>query len=188
VNINLLVESVTQSWSLDGEGMGSFLTLMCSRTERDGILEIGTKHAFAHKNEHVERCLTRFGEMRLDIRRKSALKEERVVRLGLNEEKIGEVGFYPPHDKTDDLPSFPATLEVFVFVSDHAFESILRSVTHGAQGMTASVYLPKHPAMAYGWEPDGSRMVWTIEKPSEPAYVPVGELKIELPLYNGTHQ
>lgn len=168
--------------------MGSFLTFMCSRTEKDGVLEIGTKHAFAHRNEHVERGRTRFGDMKLYIRRKSALKEERVAKLGLNEEKIGELGFYPPNDKTDDLPSFPATLEVFVFVSDPAFESILRSVTHGAQGMTASVYLSKHPAMAYGWEPDGSRMVWTIEKHSDPSYVPVGELKIELPLYNGTRR
>jgi hypothetical protein len=126
--------------------------------------------------------------MKLYIRRKTALEEERVVRLGLNEEKIGELGFYPPHDKADDLPSFPATLEVFVFVSDPAFESILRSVTHGAQGMTLSVYLSKHPAMSYGWEPDGSRVVWTIEKPSEPAYLPVGEVKIELPLYNGARR
>lgn len=128
--INLLVESVTQSFSLDGAGMGSSLTFMCSRTEGDGVLEIGAKHAFGHKNEHVARGRTRFGEMRLYIRRKSALPEGQVTRLGLNEEKIGELGFYPPHDETDDHPSFPATLDVYVFVSDPAFDSILRSVIH----------------------------------------------------------
>jgi hypothetical protein len=179
----LVVESITQSISLDGGGFASSLRLVCSRSEGDGVLEIGKKHAFSNKSERVARGRTHFSEMRLDIRRKSALADKGIDRLKLDEEKIGELGFYPPHEKSDDLPAYPPTLEAYVFVSNIDFESALRSFANGTSGMTVSVYLAKHPSMAFGWEPDGSRVVWTIENVSEPAYIPVGEVKIELPLY-----
>jgi hypothetical protein len=111
--------------------------LVCSRSEGDGVLEIGKKHAFSNKSEHVERGRTHFSEMRLDIRRRSALTDKGTDRLKLDEEKIGELGFFPPHEKSYDVPAFPATLEAYVFVSDTDFESALRSFANGTAEYSA---------------------------------------------------
>jgi hypothetical protein len=186
--INLVVESITQSISFAGAGLVSSLTLLCSRSEGDGVLEIGKKHAFANKSERVAKGRTHFSEMRIAIRRKSALTDGRIDGLGLGEDKIGELGFYPPKEKSDDLPAYPATLEAYIFVSDHDFEGTLRSVGNGGSGATVSLYVVKGTSIVYGWEPDGSRVVWAIETASEPAYAPISEVKIELPLYKRSRQ
>lgn len=133
IYINLVVESITQSISLDGGGFASSLRLACSRSAGDGVLEIGKKHAFSNKSKRGARGRTHFSEMRFEIRRKSVLTDKGNERLKLDEEKIGELGFYP--------------------------------------------------SIAFGWEPDGSRVVWTIDNVSEPAYLPVSQVQIELPLY-----
>jgi hypothetical protein len=100
IYINLVVEGITQSISLSGRGLASSLTLLCSRSEGDGVLEIGKKPAFSNKSERVERGRTHLTEMRLHIRRKSVVADKATDRLKLNEDKIGELGFCPSHEKT----------------------------------------------------------------------------------------
>lgn len=148
------------------------------------VLEIGENHFFASEGQIRRGNRRRLCEFRLYIGRRSSLSKERATKLGLSNERIGELGFYPDYEQRDFLPARPASLEAFVFVSDQMFDSIESALQ--ALGRTESIFIylaECKGVLEFGWEPDGSRMLWKINDAAEPAYLGVTQLQIRLSLF-----
>ena len=117
------------------------------------------------------------------MKRRSSLFEERIAKIGLGDEKIGVLGFYPDYAARDFVPSRPASLEASVFVTDRLFETIISAVLAGRKAELIYLYIEEKEIMEYGWEPDGSRLIWKIDDATKPSYVNVSQLEIRFALY-----
>jgi hypothetical protein len=171
------------AYSVDGENTSVDLLLECEATEASGILEIGEDHVFASKRNIGFSKKRRSCALRLYFRRRDGLSEKAVAKLSLSAEKIGELGFYPDYGKKDMIPSRPASLEAFVFVDDQLFERISHALQSGGRTEAIYLYVEKKDILDFGWEPDGSRIVWKLDNPTEPSFVDVTRLEIRLSLF-----
>ncbi len=167
---------------IGGENSSTELRIICSADEQSGLLEIGASHAFGGATwllgtkRHVLSAFT------LYVRQRGALSETALKRLALNEEKIGTLGFFPSSGSRDDRPGRDASLEAYVFVSDEMFDRLVRSIQAGSWPDSIQVDLGSGDSLEYGWEPDGSRIVWKIEKPASPTYINVAGMQLSIPL------
>jgi hypothetical protein len=173
------------SYSVDGDKSSSELLFECVASEESSELEVGSKHIFVNANKlgfHRDRSPC---ELRVWVRRRSGLSAERAAKLGVNEEKIGELGFFPALEPGpgDLWKTQPASLETFVFVNDDLFADIANALKAGRTTDVIHIEIERKGVLAYGWEPDGSRIVWEIENINEPSYVDVTGLKIRLSLF-----
>jgi hypothetical protein len=180
--LSLIASSASLFLDVGGESSSSELRLKCSASEQSGLLEIGLSHAFGNatwllgRKKHVLTAVT------LYVRQRSALSETALNRLALNDEKIGTLGFFPGSESRDDLPGRDASLEAYVFVTDEIFDRLIRSIQAGRKPDSIHVDLGGGDSLEYGWEPDGSRMVWKIDKPTSPAYIKVAGMQFNVPL------
>lgn len=127
------------SCTSNGEISSSEIIFYCDPIDESGLLEIGEKHAFASKTSTGFRSKRRSCELRLYMRRRSALSPERVEKIGLSGEKIGVLSFYPDFKPKDFVPGRSATLEAFVFVSEEIFETVSKALQSGRK--TEAIHL-----------------------------------------------
>jgi hypothetical protein len=178
-----LAERATLVCTTTGEDGSSELIIDCAPTEESGVLEIGKTHIFAHENEiRIVSDRKRCG-LKIYVKRRSLLSEERIAKIGLGKEKIGLLGFYPDHAARDFVPSRPASLEASVFVNDQMFETIVSAVLAGRKAELIYLYIEKKETLEFGWEPDGSRLIWKIDDATKPSYVNIPQLEIRFALY-----
>ena len=181
--LTTLAERATLSCTTAGEVGSSELIIDCAPTEESGVLEIGKTHTFAHENDiRVGSNRKRCG-LKIYVKRRSSLSEKHVAKIGLGEDKIGELGFYPDHAAKDFVPGRPASLEANVFVADRLFETIVSAVLAGRKAELIYLYIEKKETLEYGWEPDGSRLIWKIDDATKPSYVNVPQLEIRFALH-----
>jgi hypothetical protein len=173
------------SHAVDGNSSSAELLFECIPSGESGVLEVGANYVFMSEKQlggHRDRSPC---ELRLWVRDKGRLSNERIAKLGLSEEKIGELGFFPAigPGPGDFFRTQPATLEAFVFVNGQLLEDIANALKVGRKTELIYVDIEHKGALAYGWEPDGSRIVWKIDNAREPSYVNVTGLKIRLSLF-----
>jgi hypothetical protein len=180
--LTLKASSASLFLEIGGESSSTELRLKCSAAEQGGVLEIGSSHAFGGATWLVNRDRRSVNGLTLYIRRRSALSESALNRLALSDEKVGRLGFFPPSESRDDLPGRDASLEAFVFVSDDTFDRLVGSIQAGKKPDSIYVDIGNREGLEYGWEPDGSRIVWKLDKPSSPSYVNVAGMQLDIPL------
>jgi hypothetical protein len=173
------IERATLSCTVSGECDSLELILECAAGDGSGVLEIGEKHIFASKKDIRISSRRRKCGLRIYIKRKISLSAERIAKIGLSDEKIGELGFYPEYEAKDVAPGRPASIEASVFVTDPIFENILAATRAGKRAEVGYLYIEKKGILAFGWEPDGSRIVWKIDDPTNPSFVDVSQLEIQ---------
>ena len=183
MDLAVIAKRAILSYTVSGESSSSELILECRAAEQSGVFEIGENHVFADESQIRPGNKRRSCAFRLYIRRRSCLTEKRIAKLGLSDEKIGELGFYPDYEQRDFVPARPASLEAFVFVGDQTFDGLTNTLQAGGKTESIFVYLKERKGiLEFGWEPDGSRMVWKIDDATKPAYVDVTELQMRLSL------
>jgi hypothetical protein len=173
------------SYAVDGEKSSTELLFECVASEESGVLEVGVNHVFVnekHFGGHRDRSPC---ELRLWVRDRGRLSTERIARLGLSEEKIGELGFFPAVEPgpADLWKTKPASLEAFVFIDSGLLADIANALKAGRKTELIYIDVERKGALAYGWEPDGSRITWKIDDTREPSCVDVTGLKIRFSLF-----
>jgi hypothetical protein len=181
--IDLTTQSVTLVAVLDGETPSMELIFRCVCSDEDSVLEIGTQYAFSAQKPFLDRKRTHLRHVTIHIQRRGSMSDQRAEKLGLTAEKIGSLGFYPALKSRDDIPARDASMEAYVFVNDSIFENLTSYVKHGKKAFPVRLDIEGKPALAYGWEPDGSRKTWKIDKPDDPAYVDVTRVTIEIAMF-----
>lgn len=173
------------SYAVDGSKSSTELLLECIASEESSALEIGAKHILVNPNKPGFDGGRGPCELRIWVRRRDGLSAEKATKLGLSERKIGELGFFPAQEPGpgDFWKIQPASLEAFVFVNDGVFADIASALKAGRTTGLIDIEIEREGVLAYGWEPDGSRIVWGIENTNEPSYVDVTRLKIRLSLF-----
>lgn len=179
--LTLVASSASLFLDVGGESASTELRLKCSASEQSGLLEIGLSHAFGNATWLVGRKKHVLTVITLYIRQRSSLSEAALNRLALNENKISTLGFFPTSESRDDLPGRDASLEAFIFVGDEIFDRLVRSIQAGRKPDSIHIDLSSD-GLEYGWEPDGSRMVWKIDKPTSPTYIKVEGMQLNIPL------
>jgi hypothetical protein len=75
-------------------------------------------------------------------------------------------------------------LEATVFLDDELFDSLMNTLHSGKRPQWLQLDIEREGALEYGWEPDGSRMEWKIDNPSDPASVDVTGVAMGIGLFN----
>jgi hypothetical protein len=151
------------------------LIIECKARDNSGVLEIGKKHVFASRSNRSLLSRRHACGLHVRIKRRSSISQEGASKLGLSEDKIGELTFCPPSKADEINTASPASLEATVFLDDELFDSLMN---------TLQLDIEREGALEYGWEPDGSRMEWKIDNPSDPASVDVTGVAMGIGLFN----
>jgi hypothetical protein len=99
-----------------------------------------------------------------------------VEKLALSPSKIGEMSFCPPSEEGDFYPAQEASLDAMVFVSDQLFEKLFATFQAASLPTSIALEIERKRVLEFGWEPDGSRQVWKLEKTNEPSYVDIEQI------------
>ena len=164
------------SCDADGDGSSSRITVDCSPAE-NVALEIGEQFVFSRGARLFRVGKRRYCHLAVSILRKSSLTEEGIAMLNLSADKIGRVEFhpaFPPPEKE------PASLLAKVFVSDLLFDNLWAIFR---RPLFLSLSLEKEGVIEYGWEPDGSRVIWKIQDLGEPSHVDISAIKCDARLF-----
>jgi hypothetical protein len=109
---------------------------------------------------------------------KSKVALEDIDKMGLSDSKIGALVFVPPGEKGLFWPSEPAVLQANIFVSDELFDRLVSAFQSGKRATWLELEIEKQGVLEYGWEPDGSRMVWKLESKTETSVVDVESMDV----------
>jgi len=175
-------------YNADVNDNSASIILSCSPTASAAVLEIGAKHVFARRSKLSFLSFLRkrrLRKLRLVVDRQSELTPEIAEKLNLSKSKIGKVWFEPPKRRDKSGPSCRADLGAKVWINDELHAS-LRNLLQAAIKPTLlrlSLELEGEGVLRYGWEPDGSRMVWDLANANEPSSLDVSSMNIEL--YSG---
>jgi hypothetical protein len=161
----------------------SLLVIESAARDNSGTLEIGKGYVFASRKNRSLISRRHALKLQLRVRRRSSAGEEVAARLGLSNDKIGELSFCPPMKKDDLTPAIPASLEALVFLDDQLLDGLMNALLPGKRPGWIQLDIEREGALRYGWEPDGSRMEWKIENPSDPAYVDITRIEIGIELF-----
>ena len=163
---------------------GTQLTILCRAADDSGVLEIGKEHVFASRKNRSLFSKRHACELLVKITRRSSISDETATRLSLSNDKIGELNFCPPIKKAELNDASPASLEASVFLDDKLFDSIMNTLPSGKRAELIQLDIESEGALGYGWEPDGSRMKWKIDNPSESSHVDVISIAMGIELFN----
>jgi hypothetical protein len=170
------------SYIADGNETSAVISLYLAPTLSTTVLEIGKKYVFASRRK---RPITwpgrRIQGISLAVKRKSELTLEESEKISLSESKIGNLFFHPPIKRGKLQTALPADLAGRVFVSDELHES-LRYIFQAGKIPTYLRFSLEFDdgALKYGWEPDGSRMVWELENANEYSRLELTSISIDL--------
>jgi hypothetical protein len=182
MQISVRPEKATLTCTEDGDKTRDELVLDCIATDDMGVLEIGQEFIFAAKTNRPLLAKRQSCDFRVWFRRKRSLTQTAVEKLNLSSSKIGTLGFFPPSKKDDFIPARPASLEATIFVSDELFSRLVEALQVGKTLNRVNFYIEMDGPIKYGWEPDGSRMVWNLESSTNPAYADVAEISLDIAL------
>jgi hypothetical protein len=160
------------------------LIIECKARDNSGVLEIGKKHVFASRSNRSLLSRRHACGLHVRIKRRSSISQEGASKLGLSEDKIGELTFCPPSKADEINTASPASLEATVFLDDELFDSLMNTLHSGKRPQWLQLDIEREGALEYGWEPDGSRMEWKIDNPSDPASVDVTGVAMGIGLFN----
>ena len=71
-----------------------------------------------------------------------------------------------------------------MFLDDQLCDSILNTLHWGKRPQWLQLDIEREGTLQHGWEPDGSRMEWNMENPSDPAYVDVTNIAMGHELFS----
>lgn len=162
---------------------GTQLTIVCTAANDSGVLEIGKEHVFASRKNRSLFSKRHVCQLLVKINRRSSISEETATKLSLSEDKIGQLNFCPPIKKDVVNDASPASLEASVFLDDQLFDSIMNTLPSGKRAELIQLDIESEGTLGYGWEPDGSRMEWKIDNPSDPAHVDVNSIAMGIELF-----
>jgi hypothetical protein len=162
----------------EGEYAQMELLFDCSAIDDRCVLEIGNVYPFTSKTRFHLLGKRQPCGLRIRVKRRSSAGPKVVEKLALSTSKIGELGFYPSSEKDDFYAARAASLEAMVFVSDQIFENLLANFRAAMLPSSIELEIEKDGVLEYGWEPDGSRQVWKLEKTNDPSYVNVESFEV----------
>jgi hypothetical protein len=147
----------------------SFTTLLFSCANGGSCtIEIGQRYVFSRGYEQgLERC-----GLKLRIMQRSSLTDENIAIQGLNQERIGRLGFYPALS--------PVLLEASVFLDDQVFNRLLNSLEM-QKGMRSALLSITGEEILKFHLPDWYS--WRIDNEQEPSYVYITRLEIPFLLF-----
>jgi hypothetical protein len=181
--LRLRLKTFWIDYTFDANETSAIISLACSPTVSVGVWEIGEKHVFARRSKFPFLAFLRkrrLRELSITIKRKSELRPEIIEKLNLSESKIGKLWFEPPKKRDKSGPGCPASLRAVVWVNDELHQS-LRALIQAVERPTwlrLTLEVEAGGALHYGWEPDGSRMVWKIENENEPSCLDVSSIDV----------
>lgn len=183
--LRLRPKTVWIDYSAEASETGANIALSCSPTAHAAMLEIGAKHVFAPRGKLSFLSFLRrrrLRELLLVVDRQSELTPEIVEELNLSKSMIGKMWFGPAKKRDKSGPSKPAWLTARVWVNDELHESLraLLQATKRPTRLRLTLGIEEGGGLNYGWEPDGSRMVWKLANANEPSYLDVSSINIEL--------
>jgi hypothetical protein len=114
----------------------------------------------------------------VNVFRKSEVSSEVIGEMKLSDSKIGALVFFPPIKGDLMWRLHPAVLEANVHVNDEIFDRLVRALQSGKKAKWLALEIEKQGVIEYGWEPDGSRMVWKLESTTEASYVDVEGMEV----------
>jgi hypothetical protein len=182
--LQVIPESATLSCTADCDSTRNVLCLDCTAADSAGVLEIGDGHVFASKANRSFFGKRQSCNLRVRITRKSALTAEAIEKMNLSTSKIGDLGFYPASEAGDFFPPRPASLEATLFIGDELHDRLLGALQVGRKPTWLHLEVEREGVLGFGWEPDGSRIVWKLESETEPSHVDVQELSIGINLFD----
>jgi hypothetical protein len=162
---------------------GTQLTIVCTAADDSGVLEIGKGHLFASRKNRSLFSKRHACELLVKIARRSSISEETATKLCLSKDKIGELNFCPPIERDEVNEASPASLEASVFLDNQLFDSIVNTLPSGKRAGLIQLDIESEGTLGYGWEPDGSRMEWKIDNPSDPASVDITSIAMGIDLF-----
>ena len=171
-------EKAELSFTATGEHTSSVIILDCLPTDQTAVLEIGEGHVFASRSLRL-RGKRRNCRLRVWIKRKSTLTPTNIEKINLSESKIGELGFCPPSKGGDFGRDSAGGLDAVLFVSDELHDRMMNLLEVGKKPTWLNLQIDKQGTLEYGWEPDGSRIIWKTDELAEPSFVDVIEVNID---------
>lgn len=175
---------VSIDYSDDGSKTSADISFDLYPTASTTLLEIGENHAFVHWSKHPFHAFfgrRRIRELSLQVERRSDPTRELPSGVSLSETKIGFVAFTPPEKSGKFRPDYPAYLTGRVFVSNELHESLRNLLQAGTIPTWLRLTLEiEEGGLGYGWEPDGSRIVWKVDNANKPCFLNVTEIRISL--------
>ena len=162
----------------------TLLIFECTASDSSGVLEIGKRHLFASRKNRRVFSTRRACKLHVQIKRRSSASEEIAENLNLSTDKVGKLTFCPPLAADVLSVATPAALDATVFLDDQLFESLLSALYSGKRPQWLQLDIEKVGTIGYGWEPDGSRMVWKIDDPSKPASIDISGVSMGIELFN----
>jgi hypothetical protein len=162
----------------------TLLIIECTAADNSGVLEIGKEHVFASRKNRSLVSKRHACELQVRIKRRSSASDKTAAKLGLSKDKIGELSFCLPISKSKSDAASTASLDATVFLDDQLFDSLMNTLHSGKRPEWLQLDIEREGTLGYGWEPDGSRMEWKIENPSDPEFVDITRIAMGLELFN----
>jgi hypothetical protein len=128
---------------------------------KKNILEIGNEYGFVNDEyfnwyNKLNKNTKQYVEGSVTIYNANENKDS-VEQFGINDEKIGNAIFYEGHAGEFGDDGMEATISFRLFVKEELFNYIYENLLHKNKVEYLSIDMT---GLEYGWEPDGSRVVW----------------------------
>jgi hypothetical protein len=143
-----------------------------------GVWEIGDRHVFANRANRPLFSKRKLCNLVVTVYRQRDVTSEDIGKLGQSDSRIGALVFVPPFKGDLMWRLYPAILEANVHVGDEFFDRLVGALQSGKKAKWLELEIEKQGALEYGWEPDGSRIIWKLESTTESSWVNVESIDI----------
>ena len=139
------------------------------------IIEIGKSYLATTENHY--NLYGKKERMLVDV--EASLTRDREANI---DGKFGTVTFYKERDLIGE--ELPPILSARLCLPDSDFDALCTSLSQGCEGVTLTISVEHIEGSAetlnYGWEPDGSRLIWNVEESSSESVLTVKMIQFAL--------
>ena len=161
VSIRLDVKSTHLNFNYYTQNISKTINLKVTNSDKD-VIEIGDDYAFTNDEyfawyNKMQKNSKKFVEANISIYNADEHKDS-VEKFNIKNEKIGDVLIHKEHVGEFSGDGTEAMINFRLFVKAELFNYIYENIT--SKNKIANISLDV-VGLDYGWEPDGSRMIWS---------------------------
>ena len=162
-SIRLDTKSTHLNFTYYSQNISKTINLRVTNSNKD-VIEIGDDYAFTNDDyfawyNKMQKNSKKFVEANITIYNADEHKES-VEKFNINNEKIGDVLFFKEHVGEFGDDGTEALINFRLFIKAELFNYIYENIASRNKISNISLDVV---GLDYGWEPDGSKMIWKTD-------------------------